>query len=254
MEDQSRVSAPALNSVFPPDGRVRVDPTTVTPFSWVGQLAITFPDGSRGTGTGTLIDRDRVLTCGHNLYQDRRGGRASSVIFSLAQNGTDRPYPPVGFRDAHVSEEYRTLSPADPAATSGVVRDYSRYLYDFGVVSLQTGLDPAEGAFPFLYDASDETLVDRTADIAGYPGDKTAGTMWNAAGPLTPPPAAEFLWYRISTFNGQSGAAVRCTFEEDEEGDVPRIVGIHVAGSSELQSNFAVRLTSDVIRTIETWL
>jgi glutamyl endopeptidase len=198
------------------------------------------------------VDAQRVLTCAHNLYQAQFGGYAKVVIFTLAQNGNANPYNPVAAANIRVSEEYETLSPPDPNY-QGNVADYTQYVFDFGLVRLQVNLDPASGVFPGMVTASDTDLSNRHCDIGGYPSDKLAGTMWNGAGNLLPSDDT-FLFYRISTYKGQSGSAVRSLFPDGPVPSVPRIVGIHVAGSPALNANFAVRLTQDVVDKIYSWM
>lgn len=241
-----------VRTVFPPDTRAKVDPTTVLPYLFFGQLEIQFPKGDRGFGTGVLIDRQHVLTAAHNLYQNKRGGWAQMVNFSLARNANSYPYQSVDFKRLNVPDEYKSVSPQGPDS-NGQVGDHKQYLYDYGVVTLQTALDPADGLFLPMYPADDETLNGHAASVAGYPGDKSTGTMWNDNGALMPP-TDEFLFYRMSTFRGNSGSAVRVLLDKVAANHIPRIVGVHVAGSKDIDANFAVRLTQDVIDRIGYWL
>lgn len=240
--------------VFPTDNRARITPTTAAPYFWVGQLNIRFPSGAAGTGTGTMISQYHVLTCAHNLFQAQYGGWASQVTFSLARDAVTLPYGgPTAVARINVSEEYQSLSPPAPDQ-QGNVADYTRYAYDYGLVTLQTPFDPS-GAdiFPPMYPASDQQLNGRAVAIAGYPGDKPAGTMWDGAGNLVGG-SEEFLFYQISTYGGNSGSAVRTLFANVPAPTVPRIVGVHVAGSAALNANFACRLTEEKIERITGWM
>jgi V8-like Glu-specific endopeptidase len=58
----------------------------------------------------------------------------------------------------------------------------------------------------------------------------------------------EFLFYTIDTSKGQSGAAV------EMRKSYPAAIGVHVAGSKKLKTNFAVRLTEDKVSTIQSWM
>lgn len=245
--DETKIAE--FKKVFPPDGRKKVDDTLKIPYLFVGQLEITFPDGTRGVGTGTLISPYHVLTCAHNLYQNKHGKYAKKVIFNPARNEEFSPFGNYEFERLDVPDEYISLSPEAPV--NGIVDDYTRYLYDFGVVTLKEKVKIATSGFLQLYDARAESLKSDFIDIAGYPGDKPANTMWDARGKLTSFDDS-FLFYKISTASGQSGSSLRENFN-DEDG-LERIVGIHVAGSSKIGSNFAVRLDSDKIIKIENWM
>lgn len=245
--------SPSPRIVFPTDNRTRVNPTNLQPYYWFGQLTITFPSGVVGTGTGTLVGPNKVLTCAHNLYQAQYGGYATNVSFALARNGNTLPYGnPVAATALAVTEEYATLSPPAPDQQGNVASD-TDYVYDFGVVTLASTLDPANGLYPSMYAASDNQLNNRQSDIAGYPGDKPANTLWNGNGALTGC-SEEFLFYNISTYNGQSGSAVRSLFQNLYPPGIPWIIGVHVAGDRSLNTNFAVRLNQDNINTIQGWL
>jgi glutamyl endopeptidase len=239
--------------VFPTSNRVQVNPTNVPPFYWTGQLEIQFPNGTQGTGTGILIDEYYVLTCAHNLYQKQFGGYAKKVTFALARNGANNPYGVVGVKAQQVPEDYKTLSPPSPD-NSGNVKDYTKYLSDYGLVKLEKGLSPAGITYPAMYAADDNSLKEKSVDIAGYPGDKLPRTMWHAEGNLPKEIDQHFLFYQISTYSGQSGSAVTALFKNLVNPTVPRIVGIHVAGVQDLNTNFAVRITQDVIDTVNRWM
>lgn len=244
---------PTPQIVFPTDNRTRINPTNVQPYYWFGQLLITFPDGTAGTGTGTLVSENKVLTCAHNLYQAQYGGYARTVSFALARNGNTLPYGnPVAATGLAVPEQYELLSPPAPDQDGNVDND-TLYVYDFGVVTLASILDPANGLYPAMYAATDNQLNNRQSDIAGYPGDRPANTLWNGNGALTGS-SEDFLFYNISTYNGQSGSAVRSLFQNLYPPGIPWLIGVHVAGDRTLNTNFAVRLNQGNIDTIQGWL
>ena len=208
----------------------------------MGQLTMRFPNQEVYVGTGTLIDELHVLTCAHNLYSKEDGGWATSVDFVCARNGPHEPYGRVLARRLWIPEEYRTLDAPNPNRSNGYVAEVTQFLYDYGVVSLREPLE-APGSVP-LYASPDSKLQKRHIGIWGYPGDKPAGTMWGTEG--APPTTSEsLLFYRLATFNGQSGSGVLF-----RTSTVPKVVGIHVAGDQALGTNFAVRLTEEIIAQI----
>lgn len=236
--------------VIPPDTRVQVNPTTVFPYWSIGQLEMLFPNGKQYSGTGTLIAPRYVLTCAHNLYGEELGGPAREVIFYPARDGTVDPYGGIFSTRNFCPDNYLLSPPPDPIADDGTVRDYTRYLFDYGLVRLQRQVDP--GALMAMYDAPDKDLRRRTVDLAGYPGDKTYGTMWNGSDSLPHVLDEHFLFYRISTYKGQSGSAIRLAT------GLPQnpfwIVGVHVAGLPQFDANFAVRITDEIIDQVYRWM
>lgn len=239
--------------VFPGDNRVRIDPTKVNPYWWVGEIECTFPNGTTASGTGTLIGERSVLTCAHLLYQSQFGGDVTGIKFALARNGNKHPYKIVTSKLFGIPELFRKSSPPIPNKY-GEVGEYTKYMYDYAVIRLDESLEPDGITYPAIQVASNSELGYRKCDIAGYPGDKSEGTMWNGSGELSVADSQEFLFYQISTYNGQSGAAVRSLFPKLVRPEIPRIVGIHVAGSEQLNSNFAVRINENVFGDIMRWM
>lgn len=234
--------------VFPPDKRQRVTETTEYPWITIGQLWMSFPNGESYTGTGTLIDRQHVLTAAHNVFGKDIGGWAKTVYFMPARNGDQLPYGTVPASRLFITEDYYTLSPPDPNRNAdGGVKDYTLYTQDYAVVRLKEPLDlPIMG---FLA-ASNTQLNESKARITGYPGDKPAGTMWTEEGPLAKPDE-HFLFYKINTWRGESGAGLLVDLEMPYG---KSIVGVHIAGDQKLDSNFAVRLTNEEVSNIKAWM
>lgn len=233
--------------VFPPDQRVRIADTSTFPVRRIGRLEMTFPNKKVYSGTGTLIDDYHVLTAAHNLWGKELGGWATGVSFTPAQNGpNDAPYGTGWAKRLDVPEEYRTVAPPSPLLTpGGVVVDYTQYVYDFGLITLDRAFDGTEiGLFAF----DDGALMADPVSIIGYPGDKPVGTMWGETGRLGSV-AEEFLFYKIDTYKGQSGSSLL----RSRQGAVYS-AGVHVAGSQTLDTNFAVRLNQDNIDQILAWM
>lgn len=243
-----RAPPKSLRLPFPPDTRHRVDPTTVFPYRTIGLVEMGFPNGEVYGGTGTMIDEYRVLTCGHNLYSAGDGGMARWVSFSCAHNGGAEPFGRIHARHIAVPEEFRDAALPNPNAHGGVVQDYTRFAWDYGLIVLSRPLE--EPGSLAMYPAPDAMLEDKEVGIYGYPDDKDPpDTMWGAQKALSGVDEP-FLFYTLPTYDGQSGSAVLASYANLPAPEVPRIVGIHVAGSLAIESNFAVRLTDDVINWV----
>jgi V8-like Glu-specific endopeptidase len=243
--------------VFPPDTRVPVNPTTGPFFRMVGQLTMTFPNGITYVGTGTLLNQSTVLTCAHNLFDNSIGGWATQVQFTPARNGQLAPFGifAAAQNGLSVPDLYRQLSPPNPNQSNGAVPgglvEVTQYIYDYGVVRLAQAVNMAD--FFGMYAADDNQIRASNMDITGYPGDKPPGTMWHAQGPVIGF-SDELLFYTISTFEGQSGSPLRMPIAGLNPPGWPWIIGVHVAGSTGLGANFAVRLTDDVIEEVMGWM
>ncbi|WP_155897922.1 trypsin-like serine peptidase [Allocoleopsis franciscana] len=209
-----------------------------------------FPNGNLYSGTGTLVDNWHVLTAAHNLWGKDMGGNgfATKVTFSAAQNRNNVPFGQISATRAWITEDYQTTAPPSPLLENDDVGDCTKYIWDFGLVRLSQAVQPDAGYCSFKsYD--DKTLTNNNIRITGYPGDQTAGTMWTATGRVTLSNDDDLLFYnKISTYKGQSGAGLMIP-----DNNTFVICGIHVAGSTKLNTNFAVRLNDTNVATIKQW-
>ena len=102
-------------------------------------------------------------------------------------------------------------------------------MYDFGLVVTPRPFRALPSVFP-LSAPDDARLQDirahRLLHIAGYPGDKPAGTMWEHAERLDRV-GQRALYYSVDTCPGHSGSPV--WVQRDRAGHVDAIA-IHVAG------------------------
>ncbi|WP_020475574.1 trypsin-like serine peptidase [Zavarzinella formosa] len=219
-----------LHKVFPPDDRKQVTNTTVAPFDGVGLLEMTFPNGKVYTGTGTLIDGTHVLTAAHNLFDNRDGGKATKITFTPAQNGPPKPKTTI--------DALRWDFPADFEKNEG------DDTLDYGVVTLKSEAPKTATKYKVKV-ASDKDLSSMEFQVAGYPGDKASGTMWYGKGKLTKV-LPKLLQYKISTYEGESGAAVAA-----KDSDGWSVFGIHDGGT--VEANQACRITDSVKQAIDQW-
>jgi len=228
---------------FPESQMEQVNNTTDAPYCNVCRIESRFPKAYT-SGTGTLIGDRYVLTAAHNLLNDDYG-KALDVRITPGQNGDQSPFGQQIANAFFYTEEYAT-HPAPYPAGEGVI-DYTRFIYDYALIRL----DKPFSKSPLKpYVASSKELDKKQGHIIGYPGCKPAGTMWKAAHSIQADPnGEELLFYRISTCPGDSGAAV---LFDAREGLC--IVGVHVAGSQFLGTNFGVRINDDVYRHILSWM
>jgi glutamyl endopeptidase len=92
---------------------------------------------------------------------------------------------------------------------------------------------------------TDQDLVDHTASIAGYPGDKAAGTLWLDSRKIASVSPRK-VYYDIDTMGGQSGSAVYCLIN-----NAPTAIAIHTYGDANINSG--TRINEQVYENLIAW-
>jgi len=236
--------------VFPGSPLTQINKTKEGLNKFICRIDIDLPQGKKAHGTGTLINRYYVLTAAHNVANSTFGD-ALRVTVVPAQNGDYQPYGSYTTTKWHFPRQYRDRMP--PYPSSDGTTDYSRYLYDYALIELEQPAQLDAALFPQPYATTVHQLKASPSIIKGYPGNQAAGTMWEATGNLTiNDEATEFLFYKISTYGADSGAAVLTSMNGEFF-----IAGVHVAGSGPggtLDSNWGVRVFAEMTANIGQWM
>lgn len=74
-------------SIIGDDDRIKIEDTTVFPYSAIAYLEGYFPDGTVSHGTAAFFDRDNVITAAHCIYDASHGGWAKSATVWPGKNG-----------------------------------------------------------------------------------------------------------------------------------------------------------------------
>ena len=178
------------------DQRTPIVPTTAFPYRAIASLRIVAADDSNWIGTGWFISPRTLITAGHvvcikNSVVPRRNGFVKSIEVIPARNGNERPF------GSAIATTFRA-----PPEWS----DDGNPNHDYGAILLDTPLGDAVGAFGFgVY--TDAELLSVTANVAGYPDDKTSGTQWFHSQKLSNVNALK-VFYQVDTAGGQSGSPV----------------------------------------------
>jgi V8-like Glu-specific endopeptidase len=230
--DEPRIikSKSDLESIIGPDDRVRINPTTSFPWRAICSLRIRTKTGKNFIGTGWLISPRTVITAGHCVYMHNEGGWAQSIEVIPGRNGALRPY------GSGISSSFRSVT----GWTTSKNRNF-----DYGAIILPNTYRPGAttGFFGFA-NLGDSSILAKTLNLSGYPGDKGGDTQWfHARRPLSLTPRT--INYDIDTFGGQSGSPVWYL----ENGN-RYSVGIHTNGGA---SNSATRIVSDVFANLQSW-
>jgi glutamyl endopeptidase len=195
-----------LESVFPPDDRARVSPTTSYPWRTIGKLFLTFPDGATGWCSGALIGCQdhgyQVLTAGHCVYSHDHGGWASSVKFVP---GLDENYMP-----------YNYALNTNLISYVGWTQN-GDHRYDMGWVILDRNVGDFTGWMGRITASASSPIYTTGVNTAGYPCN-----VYSSSCPYPKTPANTMWfdfdygrtatennhWYYMDTQGGQSGSPV----------------------------------------------
>jgi glutamyl endopeptidase len=194
---------PREETVHGPDDRVQITDTTVYPWRAHASLLITAADNSTWIATAWFIGPHTLMTAGHVVYIKNSGvagrdGWVKSITVMPARNGKTLPYGAVTSTVFHSVVGW--TEKGDPN-------------YDYGAIILPTDLGNTIGWFGFgAYPDAD--LLSSTGNIAGYPGDKPAGTQWYDARQIASVDSQK-VYYDIDTAGEQSGSAVWRFIAED---------------------------------------
>jgi V8-like Glu-specific endopeptidase len=229
-------AAAKVGVVLPPDTRQRVAVATNQPACWIGQLESTWPNSPTSTGTATLLDDRHLLTCAHNFYDTALRTYCTSAVFKPAFNrsatGALLPLPYGAYQVLRmaVAAEYVTSGGPRPPANGIAERDITRYLHDYAVARLGRAISDPPGDSMFALGWPGAGPVGQAqCTINGYSGDldPTGCTQYTRTGAVTVNQEEEFVLYRMSTFDGDSGAPV---FYQQQGRNFWTIAAVHVTG------------------------
>ena len=261
----------------PGDGRFQVRaqakrPSSLQfPFNTICFLEIVTAAG-QGTGTGTLIAPQVVLTAKHNLMQLPAHPRCRSAR-ALGQVRRQVTITPGADLTAGSPNHRRPAAPASMTVTGSAFR-VSPDL-DFGVIILPRPFQRPR-QFMSLQPRKKQQLA-TTMTVAGYPCDKRLGTMWAHSEPVELRHISPtHLEYTLDTCPGHSGSPLWILGGRGER----ILVGVHTTGATTgagrrcenntgrsrclrtgatlpaaavAGTNCGVRITCDVIRQIRQW-
>ncbi|WP_327351284.1 trypsin-like serine peptidase [Streptomyces sp. NBC_01304] len=225
---------PAPETVHGPDDRVQITNTNVYPWRVHCYLLITARDNTLYQGTGWMIGPHTLATAGHVVYIKGSGvagrdGWVKSIQVMPGRNGGSLPYGSI------TCTSFRSVL--------GWTNDGDEN-YDYGAIITPSNTGSTTGWFGFgVY--SDSDLLKTTGNIAGYPGDKPAGTLWYAARGIDSV-AARKVYYDIDTAGGQSGSSVYRIDNGNRYG-----VAIHAYGGARVNSG--TRFTTPVFNNYAAW-
>lgn len=117
------------------DDRVLVTDPTLTPYNLIGQLTVTWRDGTQSICTGVLVSANVVLTAGACTHNRERGGFAARATFAPGQNQSAALAAVTqanGSRDADYVEtnnRWTLISGSETIQTTDARSDYGAYYF-----------------------------------------------------------------------------------------------------------------------------
>ena len=221
--------------VHGPDNRVQITDTAVYPWRAHASLLITAADNSMWIATAWFIGPHTLMTAGHvvcikNSGVAGRDGWVKSINVMPGRNGNTLPYGSVTSTFFHSVVGW--TEKGDPN-------------YDYGAIILPTDLGNTVGWFGFGA-FPDADLLSSIGNIAGYPGDQPAGTLWYDTHQIASVDSQK-VYYDIDTAGGQSGSAVYRFINDQDRYSC----AVHTYGGA--VTNSGTRITTPVYNNMLAW-
>ncbi|MGH1483780.1 MAG: trypsin-like serine peptidase [Geminicoccales bacterium] len=174
-----------IESIIPPDQRVRVHTTTVYPYRAIALITFT-----GGRCTGWLYGKDVVATAGHCIHSGGSGGSwKTNVRVYPGRNGPSSPYGSCSAKSLH--------------SVIGWTRDRNER-YDYGAIKLNCNIGNTTGWFGLWWQGA--SLNGTSTEISGYPGDKPLEN-WRSFDRVRVSEANQIFYFN-DTLGGMSGSPV----------------------------------------------
>ena len=224
-------------TVFPPDERWQVTPTTYWPARAIAYLQTVkqyTPSGYSEICTGTFVGPNVLLTAAHCLY-DAQYGAATSIAVVPGRDGQNFPYS-YGFA-------------SDYSVTNGWYYN-ADWNYDWGLIwglilMSSSDLGNAVGNLTVGILSTNTLAAQNLSPItAGYPGDKTVGTQWAAQKTAFTAVLENVVQFTLDAYPGQSGSAIRRGADN---------LAVAVMSMQQPSYNQGARLTQGMLDSALSW-
>jgi len=208
------------------EDRVAVANTRAYPWNTVGYLTVTYPNGQSYRCSGTLVSPYVVLTAGHCVHNNSRGGDGYvvQVRFSPGQSqamlGDGLPQRPYGskvdFAFIRATQGWTRISGQESYPTN-------EYRHDFAAIQFRTPFTFTGTFMPIVYGSTDGPITS-----AGYPGTYSSRSALGMYTHTAPERVSNFLrnshvrQFLIDASGGNSGGPF---FYADPETNQHALVG-----------------------------
>lgn len=229
--------------VIGPDERIQITDTTEAPWRSVVQL-VAFDENSNilSTCSGSMVDDLTVLTAAHCVFDDANG-IYHSILAIPGSDGINMPFGS-GFAYGYsVSLPVGWVNSAGQPLTQ-------RVEYDFALLHLQiSDFSTATRPFMPLGSPTDAYLASPAVYLAsaGYPGDKSLGTMWLATG-YVQLYSENTIYSDMDVVPGQSGAPLWLVDFSSDSAATVGVISLHGT-----LSNVSVRFSPGHLAALHNW-
>jgi len=201
------------------DRRIRVSDANEMPFCANGIVIAHFPDHTIQEGSGTLVSSRAVITAAHVLYNKKQRQNPVFAEFIHKPNGSK-------------TTSYSSKKIYFPRVYAVEGRE------DYGVIFLERDLKRSVKIGIF----NEGKLINKTALVAGYPGDKPLYEMWKCQGCIVQIENG-IMNYDLDTNNGESGSGVMVQIEGEY-----LLAAVHISAGKTV--NHATLMTEDRLNSL----
>jgi glutamyl endopeptidase len=221
------------------DSRIRVQDSSVYPFSCIGPLVSKQLDGKFYLGTATLIADQYIITAAHNPYED--SFRAPEFYFAPGLNGQNSDFEySVGY-EFFVFDSY--------------IQNLDDKYIDIAVMKLEKPLGLNYGTMDLV---SFDKEKHKDLNFYGYPGDmyknaKNSYQMWG--GEINNPNVSSTgeMKFTCDSYSGMSGAAIY-HLNYNLRAQIVGIFWGHDFVNDNCKTGYATSIDNDIISQIEKYI
>lgn len=176
-EPETSVAKPQTAGV---EDRTRVANTTAYPWNTIGYLLVTYPNGESYRCSGTLVSPYTVLTAGHCIHNNPRGGFIVQARFypgqyqSSGSSSVVRPYAShADWQNLKTTQRWIQVSGSE----SYPVTDYQS---DFAAIQFKTPFTHTSTFMPVVYSSTTSPAI--SAGYPAYVAGSPTFTAWTHTG------------------------------------------------------------------------
>lgn len=227
-----------IETIFPPDNRIKISPTVDFPWRTICKLYVTFPDGNHFVGSGVLVGRSdgigfHCITAAHCVYRNEYGGYASKVEVIPALDNDYTPFYSAWAEKIRTPEGWTNNSLAE---------------FDWACLTLDRQIGNFTG-WMSVFTTPELSWYQRNFRCAGYPIDLDFGLCLYYDSDSGKFADDNFLYYNMDASAGQDGMPVWA-----KDGNTRKIVSIHIGEADGVGGNRGLRINAEKFSQLNQWI